>query len=121
MSDTQIIQKILSSKSRVNSYRMRKGTLEDTDWEKISISAGEISNLPITLVSTATTIQKIETMIKKLNNKGKADLVIIDYIQLIKNKNRFGTREQEVADITRTLKLLSLELNIPIIRALSDK
>jgi len=115
MSDTQIIQKLISTKSRVNSYRMRRGTLEDKDWESICVSAGEISTLPITLISNANTIQKIETIIRKLKNKGKVDLVIIDYIQLISNKGKFNLREQEVADITRTLKLLTIELDIPIL------
>ena len=115
MSDTQIIQKLISTKSRVNSYRMRRGTLEDKDWDNICNSAGEISTLPITLVSNANTIQKIETIVMKLKNKGNVDLVIIDYIQLIQNKGKFNLREQEVADITRTLKLLTIELDIPIL------
>lgn len=115
MSDTQIIQKLISSKSRVNSYRMRRGTLEDKDWDNICVSAGEISSLPITLVSNTNTIQKIESTIRKLKNRGKVDVVIIDYIQLIRNRNKFGSREQEVADITRTLKLLTTELDIPIL------
>lgn len=115
MSDTQIIQKLISTKSRVNSYRMRRGTLEDKDWDNICVSAGEISSLPITLVSNTNTIQKIESTIRKLKNRGKVDVVIIDYIQLIRNRNKFGSREQEVADITRTLKLLTTELDIPIL------
>ena len=115
MSETQMIQKMISKKSRVNTYRMRRGTLEENDWNKISLAIGEISNLPINLITNATNIQKIETVIRKLKNKNQADLVVIDYIQLIKNKSKFNNREQEVADITRTLKLLCLELNIPII------
>lgn len=115
MSDTQLIQKLIASKARINSYKMRRGTLEENDFEKIRDVSEEISNLPITLISRTTTIQKIETTIRKLKNKDQLDLVIIDYIQLIKNSKKLPSREQEVADITRTLKLLSLELNIPII------
>lgn len=115
MSDTQLIQKLIASKARINSYKMRRGTLEEADFEKIRDVSEDISNLPITLISRATTIQKIETTIRKLKNKNQLDLVIIDYIQLIKNNKKLPSREQEVADITRTLKLLSLELDIPII------
>lgn len=115
MSDIQIIQKILSTKTKVNSYKMRMGTIEDDDWGKIAKASGEISKLPITLITKATTIQAIETLARKLKNRNKLDLLIIDYIQLIKNKGKFNNREQEIADITRTLKLLSLELKIPII------
>nr|DAW37625.1 MAG TPA: DnaB-like replicative helicase [Caudoviricetes sp.] len=115
MSDIQIIQKILATKTKVNSYKMRMGTIEDEDWEKIAKASTEIAKLPINLITKATTIQAIETIARKLKNRNKLDLLIIDYIQLIKNKGKFNNREQEVADITRTLKLLSLDLKIPII------
>ena len=116
MSDVQIIQKMLSKKTRINSYKMRMGTLEDKDWEKIAEATTQIPKLPIHLITNAKTLQHIENKARKLKNKNNLGLLIIDYIQLIKNKGKFNNREQEVADITRTLKLLSLELDIPIIR-----
>ena len=107
MSYTQIIQKMLAKKTRVNTYKMRLGTLEEDDFAKIGLVCGEMTALPIHLITNARTLQHIENIARKLKN--------IDYIQLIKNKGKFNSREQEVADITRTLKLLSLELKIPII------
>lgn len=121
MSDIQIIQKMLSKKTRVNSYKMRMGTLEQEDWNKIAVASTEISTLPIHLITHARTLQHIENLARKLKNKNNLGLLIIDYIQLIKNKGKFNNREQEVADITRTLKLLSLELDIPIVRTLPAK
>ena len=115
MSEYQIIQKMLMKKTRVNSYKMRLGTLEEQDLEKISFASAEIAELPIHLITKARTIQHIENIARKLKNKNNLGLLVIDYIQLIKNKGKFNNREQEVADITRTLKLLSLELDIPII------
>lgn len=115
MSDFQIIQKILTKKTKVNSYKMRLGTLEEQDLEKLGIAGAEIAELPIHLITSARTIQQIENIARKLKNKNNLGLLVIDYIQLIKNKGKFNNREQEVADITRTLKLLSLELDIPII------
>lgn len=115
MSDYQIIQKLLSKRTRVNSYKMRLGTLESEDFAKIGQACGEITNLPIHLITNARTLQHIENIARKLKNKSNLGLIIIDYIQLIKNKGKFNNREQEVADITRTLKLLSLELKIPIV------
>lgn len=115
MSNFQIIQKMITTKTRVNSYKMRLGTLETQDLEKIGIAGAEIAELPIHLVTRARTIQHIENIARKLKNKSNLGLLVIDYIQLIKNNNKFNNREQEVADITRTLKLLSLELDIPII------
>lgn len=115
MSETQVIQKLISKRARINSYKMRMGTLETKELEQIGIVSAEISELPIHLITKARTIQHIENIARKLKNKNNLGLMIIDYIQLIKNKGKFNSREQEVADITRTLKLLSLELNIPII------
>lgn len=115
MSDSQVIQKMIARKSRINSYKMRMGTLENNDLEKIGQTSAEIATLPIYLTTNSRTIQQIEATARKLKNKNKLGLLIIDYIQLIKNKEKFNSREQEVADITRTLKLLSLELKIPII------
>lgn len=115
MSDTQVIQKLISRRARINSYKMRMGTLETKELEQIGIVSAEIAELPIHLITKARTIQHIENIARKLKNKNNLGLMVIDYIQLIKNKGKFNSREQEVADITRTLKLLSLELNIPII------
>lgn len=115
MSDTQVIQKLISRRARINSYKMRMGTLETKELEQIGTVSAELAELPIHLITKARTIQHIENIARKLKNKNNLGLMIIDYIQLIKNKGKFTSREQEVADITRTLKLLSLELNIPII------
>lgn len=115
MSDTQVIQKLISRRARINSYKMRMGTLETKELEQIGVVSAEIAELPIHLITKARTIQHIENIARKLKNKNNLGLMVIDYIQLIKNKGKFNSREQEVADITRTLKLLSLELNIPIV------
>ena len=115
MSDTQVIQKLISRRARINSYKMRMGTLETKELEQIGVVSAEIAELPIHLITKARTIQHIENIARKLKNKNNLGLIVIDYIQLIKNKGKFNSREQEVADITRTLKLLSLELNIPIV------
>ena len=68
-----------------------------------------------TIITKASSIQQIEIEARRLKNKNKLDLLIIDYLQLVRNAGRFNSREQEVADISRTLKLLSLEMEIPII------
>lgn len=115
MSQTQLIQKMIAKQSIVNSYKMRLGTLEEGDWEKIARASVQLSELNLTINTRVRTIQDIEIMAKRLKNKGKLDLLIIDYIQLLKSQGKFNLREQEVAEISRRLKLLSLEINIPII------
>lgn len=115
MSQTQLIQKMIAKQSIVNSYKMRLGTLEEGDWEKIAKASIKLSELNLTINTRVRTIQDIEVIAKRLKNKDKLDLLIIDYIQLLKSQGKFNLREQEVAEISRRLKLLSLEINIPII------
>ena len=115
MSDIQLIQKMIAKRSIVNSYKMRLGTLEESDWDKIAKASVELCELNLKIDTKARTIQDIELMTKRLKNKNKLDLLIIDYIQLLKSQGKFNLREQEVAEISRRLKLLSLEINIPII------
>ncbi len=115
MSDTQLIQKMFSKAAQVDSYRLKAGTLEDKDFDKMGQVFSELSDLNFHLMSKIRTIQEIEVKARKLKNKNELDVLIVDYLQLIKNSNHFGNREQEVADISRTLKLLSLELEIPIV------
>lgn len=115
MSENQIIQKIISRRANVDSNKIRKGSLNDIEAQKVATSAIQISDLPININTRARTIEQIEIYARKLKNKENLGLLIIDYIQLVKSKNKFNSREQEVAEITRTLKLLSLELKIPVI------
>lgn len=115
MSETQLIQKIIARISEVNSYKLRSGMLEDDDFLKIGKVCGDLSGLPFHIISKTTTIQEIEVEARQLKNKGELDLLIVDYLQLIRNLKKYNNREQEVANISRTLKLLSIELEIPII------
>lgn len=115
MSDTQLIQKLFSKLSKVDNYKLRAGTLEENDFTKIAEVSGGISELPFHIISNVKTIQDIEVKARQLKNKEKLDLLIIDYLQLIKSSSKFFNREQEVAEISRNLKLLSLDLNIPVI------
>lgn len=115
MSESQIIQKLISRKANVDSNKIRNGSLNENEAQKVAMSAMEIADLPISINTRARTIEQIEIYARKLKNKENLGLLIIDYIQLVKSKGKFSSREQEVAEITRTLKLLSLELKIPVI------
>lgn len=115
MSEIQIVQKLISKVSNVNSNKLRTGNLDVIEQQKIAEAEGEISDLPIFINTRVRNIQEIEIYARKLKNKNDLGLLIIDYIQLVKSANKLNSREQEVAEISRTLKLLSLELKIPII------
>ena len=115
MSEEQLIQKLISKRARINSKKIRNSDLQQEELERIAEVSMTISQLTFTIITKASSIQKIEVEARRLKNQGKLDLLIIDYLQLVRNEGNFKSREQEVADISRTLKLLSLELNIPII------
>lgn len=115
MSETQVVQKLISKVAHIDSNKLRTGNIDITEQEKIAIAEGQISDLPLFINTRLRNIQEIETYARKLKNKKNLGLLIVDYIQLVKSKNKFNSREQEVAEISRTLKLLSLELKIPII------
>ena len=115
MSEEQIITKLIAKDTRINSTKMRLGTLTDQEAVKVYEAGAELEEKPLYITSNLRTIQQIVVEARKLKNKKNIGLIIIDYIQLIKSSQKFNLREQEVADITRTLKLLTLELKIPII------
>ena len=115
MSNTQLIEKLISRNSNVDSNKIRIGNLDNTEQLKVSTAIGEISEMPFFINTRARSIQDIELYARRLKNKNDLGLLIVDYIQLVKSKNKLNSREQEVAEISRSLKLLSLELQIPII------
>ena len=115
MSDEQLIQKIIAKRTRINSRKIRNGDLSEDEIQRLMAECIETSELPISILTKVNTIQQIELEARRMRNRDNLDLLIIDYLQLVRNVGNFKNREQEVADISRTLKLLSLELEIPII------
>jgi replicative DNA helicase len=115
MSEEQIITKLISRIARVNSGKIRNGNLDEQEILRIADATSKIHDYNFSILTKCRTIQQIEIEAKKLKSKGKLDLLVIDYLQLVKNSGQFTNREQQVADISRTLKLMSLDLDIPII------
>ena len=115
MSKKQLGNRMISSRANIDSHKLRSGWLTEEDFEKIGIASGELSELKMIVDDKSSTVQEIELKACELREKKDIGLIIIDYLQLLKSKNKFGVREQEVAEISRKLKLLSKDLNIPII------
>lgn len=115
MSEKQLGNRLVSSSTGIDSHRLRSGWLEDEDFKKINIAIADLQELKMIIDSKSTTIQEIELKASELKARKNIGLIIIDYLQLLKSKTKFNCREQEVADISRKLKLLSKDLNIPII------
>lgn len=113
MSAEQLANRMLSSEAQVDSYKMRSGQLSNEDWEAIAYASSRLSECDILIDDTpGISVTGIKSKLRRVKNLG---LVIIDYLQLMQGDRRNDNRVQEVAEISRGLKLLAKELNVPVI------
>jgi len=116
MSKEQIGNRILCSEAMVDSNKIRTGQIDDEDWTKLAGTIGRLSDAPIYIDDTpGITITEIRAKCRKLKLERDIGLVVIDYLQLISGSGKAGSREQEISEISRSLKILAKELNIPVI------
>ena len=117
MSKEQMVNRILASEAMVDSNKIRTGKIEDEDWTKIAEATGILSEAPIFIDDTpGISMTEIRAKCRKLKMEQNLGLVVIDYLQLIAgNSKRSGSREQEISEISRSLKILAKELNVPVI------
>lgn len=116
MSKSQIVQRMLCSEARIDTHALRRGTMPEEDWPKLSLAAGRLSTAPIFIDDTAG-ISPLEIKAKTRRLKAKHDLglVLIDYLQLIQTGTKIENRQQEISQISRSLKGLARELNVPVV------
>ncbi len=116
MPKEQIVNRILCSQALVNNNRIRTGTMEMDDWEKICDVADTIAKAPIYIDDTASiTVSQIRAKCRRLKQTKDLALVVIDYLQLMQGSGRSESRQQEISEISRSLKVLAKELDIPVI------
>lgn len=117
MSKSQLVNRMLCSEAMVDSNKIRTGKIEEDDWAKLATALGPLSEAPIYIDDTAgISVAEIRAKCRKLKLEKNIGLVVIDYLQLIQGSNRRnGSREQEIAEISRSLKILAKELNVPVI------
>ena len=117
MSKEQVVNRILASEAMVDSNKLRTGQLDDNDWMKLASTSGILSDTPIYIDDTpGISIMEIRTKCRKLKMEKDIGLVVIDYLQLITaSGKKNSSREQEISEISRSLKILAKELNIPVI------
>ena len=116
MSKEQLVTRMISSESMVDSQNIRTGNLQDQDWEKLMESAGIIGNSNLILDDTpGITISELRSKCRRYKQSNGLGLIIIDYLQLMVGGKRSESRQQEVAEISRSLKALARELEVPII------
>ena len=117
MSKEQMVNRILCSEAMVDSNKVRTGKLEEDDWTKLAGSIGPLSEAEIYIDDTpGISVMEIRAKCRKLKLEKNIGMVVIDYLQLVQGSNRRnGSREQEISEISRSLKILAKELNVPVI------
>lgn len=118
MSGEQLAMRMLSSVGQIDGYKLKSGKLEHNDWKKFNEAMSRLAETKLFIDDTAgMTISEIKAKCRRLyNSEGGLGIVIIDYLQLISGSARYaGNRQQEVSEISRSLKTLAMELNVPVI------
>ncbi len=116
MSKEQLALRMLCSEAMVDSNNVRKGFIRKEDWQKLTAAAGRLAEAPIFIDdSSSTTVLEMRAKARRLKMEHGLSLVIVDYLQLMRTRGNFERREQEISDISRSLKALAKELKVPVI------
>lgn len=115
MSKTELVNRLLAMESHVDSQKFKTGQLNEGDWESLVESGSTLGSSPLILDDMSNTIGEIRSKCRKLKMEKDIQLVIIDYLQLMNGSGRSDSRQQEISEISRALKLMAKELKIPVI------
>ena len=116
MSNIQLVERLITAEAKVNSHQVRNGKLPKDDWKKLSAAAGPLSEAKFFIDDTpGLNIMEIRAKARRLKADKKIDILIIDYMQLITGFDKSESRQQEISMISRSLKALAKELDIPVI------
>ncbi|MGH2671070.1 MAG: replicative DNA helicase, partial [bacterium] len=116
MSKEQLVQRLLCSEARVDSHRVRTGHLQSRDWDLLVQAAGRLADAPLFIDDTAT-LSALEARAKarRIRTEHRLELIVIDYLQLMQGRWRSENRQQEISEISRSLKALAKELEVPVV------
>lgn len=116
MSRNEITMRLLSAEARIALQKMRTGQMGDEDWQKLAATMGKISEAPLYIDDSPNmSLMEIRAKCRRLKQKHDLKLVVIDYLQLMSSGKRVESRQQEVSEFSRALKLLAKELEVPVI------
>ena len=118
MSKQQLVQRMLCSEGGIDSQKLKNADLSTEDWEKLVRTADKVSAAPLYIDDTAgITVMELRSKARRLKAEHGLDLIIIDYLQLMQGRSKGGSdnRQQEISDISRSLKAVARELNVPVI------
>lgn len=116
MSKEQLVQRMLCSHARVDAHKVRTGFLSQADWPRLVSAAGKLSEAPIYIDdSPGSTVLEIRAKARRLKAQFDIKLIVLDYLQLMQGPSHSDNRQQEISEISRSLKALARELNVPLI------
>jgi len=116
MSKEQLVQRMLCSQARVDAHKLRSGFLSPSDWPKLTAAAGKLSAAPIYIDDTpGISAIELRSKARRLKSNNDIQLIILDYLQLMRGSYRTDSRQQEISEISRSLKALARELSVPLI------
>ena len=116
MRKEQLVQRMLCSHARVDAQKVRTGYLSHQDWPKLTAAAGKLSEAPIYIDDTpGQTVLEVRAKARRLKMQHGLSLVVIDYLQLMSGVGKTESRQQEISEISRSLKALARELRVPVI------
>lgn len=116
MSREQLAQRMMCSEGKIDSHRLRTGHLRDEDWTRLSSAIGRLAEAPIYIDDTPSIgILEVRAKSRRLFSRHRPGVIIVDYLQLMQSYRRVESRQQEIAEISRGLKILAKELSVPVI------
>ena len=116
MSKEQLVQRMLCSHARVDAHKVRTGYLAPSDWPRLTSAAGKLSEAPIFIDDTpAISVMELRAKARRLKAQQDIKLIILDYLQLMRGSADMENRQQEISEISRSIKALARELHIPIV------
>jgi replicative DNA helicase len=116
MSKEQLVIRMLCSEAQVEGTRLRTGFLTESDWPRLTLAAGNLSDAPIFIDDAAAlSVLELRAKARRLNAEHGIGMIMIDYLQLMRGRAKVENRQQEISEISRSLKALAKELNIPVI------
>ena len=116
MSQAQLVQRVLCAEAMVDMQKVRSGNLSETDWNKMAEAAARLTTVPLYIDDSAgISVRQIRAKSRRLKAEKGLGLVVIDYLQLIQGSSRSENRQQEIADISRSLKAMAKDLEVPVV------
>ncbi|WP_050806572.1 replicative DNA helicase [Nesterenkonia sp. F] len=116
MGRNEIAMRLLSAEAKIQFQDLRKGDIRDDDWDKMSLAVDKLNEVPLFIDDSPNmSLMEIRAKCRRLKQKNNLKLIVLDYLQLLSSGKRVESRQQEVSEFSRTLKLLAKELDVPIV------